>query len=471
MPIDVVCALDSPRRARELKGLLGPSNVILAASATELEKALSDETPDMVVADTQILGAPIEDWIREVSPDVILVHDQDDPKLRAAAARAGCLTVLDSRLPVAELAETVQALIQRRLDLERLVHATSPPSEARLQDFASASPRMQEFLALARKVVDADSSLLLLGETGTGKERLARAIHVEGRRSAAPFVAVNCAALPESLAESELFGHEKGAFTGASQKRRGYFEQADGGTLFLDEIGDVPAQLQVKLLRVLEERRVQRLGAERSFPVDIRMLSATHRDPEQEVKAGRLREDLFYRLAVVTLTIPPLRERPEDIPALFRSYLESFRVTLNRPVYGVEKPALDALARYRWPGNVRELINVAERAALLSPGPEVGLADLPRAIASQAPAAAAFQPREPLAPGGSQPSWLGEPLQDTRQQVLADFESRYLSQLLQETRGQIGETARRASINERSLYELMRRHGLRKEDFQDRQRP
>jgi DNA-binding NtrC family response regulator len=298
-------------------------------------------------------------------------------------------------------------MIQRRVDLGRRVHAASPPSESRLRDFASLSPRMQAFMALARKVVDADSSLLLLGETGTGKEWFARAVHKEGPRSAGPFVAVNCGAFPESLFESELFGHEQGAFTGASRAHKGYFEQAEGGTLFLDEIGELPLHLQVKLLRVLEDRRVQRLGAERSFRVDIRLLVATHRDLEREVEAGRFREDLFYRLAVVTLPIPPLRERAEDIPDLFASYLEFFRAALNRPIYGVQKTALEALARYRWPGNVRELINVVERAVLLSPGPEIGLTDLPITISSQA--AAAFRPLGPLPPGEAQPPWLGKP--------------------------------------------------------------
>lgn len=360
-------------------------------------------------------------------------------------------------------------MIQRRLNLVRPGHPASPPSESRLHDFASLSPRMQEFMALARKVVDTDSSLLLLGETGTGKEWLTRAAHEEGPRSAGPFVAVNCGAFPESLFESEFFGHEKSAFTGASRVHKGYFEQADGGTLFLDEIGEVPLHLQVKLLRVLEDRRVRRLGAERSFPVDIRMVAATNRDLEREVEAGRFREDLFYRLAVVTLTIPPLRERAEDVPALFETYFEFFRAALGRPIYGVQQTALEALVRYRWPGNVRELINVVERAVLLSPGPEIRLIDLAKTISSQAVATAVSQPPGSPPSGEAQPPWLGRPLHDARQQVVDDFESRYLSALLRETGGRISETARRAGINERSLFELMRRHRLRKEDFRPRQ--
>ena len=214
---------------------------------------------------------------------------------------------------------------------------------------------------------------------------------------------------------------------------------------------------------------MQRLGSERSFPVDVRVVAATNQDLEREVEAGRFREDLFYRLNVVTLTVPPLRERAEDVPALFESYLAFFRKELNRPVYGVQEAALEALVSYRWPGNVRELINVVERAVLLAPGPEVGLADLPSAISSRAAAgAAASGPLAPPPPGEARPPWLGRPLQDARRQVLDDFESRYLTHLLNEAGGRISTAARSAGINERSLYELMRRHGVRKEEFRTR---
>ncbi len=471
MPIDVVCALEPTALGRELKRRLGPANVTLVGSGREIGKALRAHAPEMVIAGTHLLPTPIEDWVREVcarpeSPDVVLVHDREDSQFRAAAIRAGCLAVLGSALPIDELTETIQALVQRRFDsVRRAVHATSPLRESRLRDFVSLSPRMQEFVALARKVVDTDSSLLLLGETGTGKERLARAVHEEGPRSKGPFVAVNCGAFPESLLESELFGHEKGAFTGASRVRKGYFEQADGGTLFLDEIGEVPLHLQVRLLRVLEDRRVQRLGAEHSFAVDIRMVAATNRDLEQEVASGRLRRDLYYRLAVVTLTLPPLRERVEDVAALFSSYVEHFRVALNRPIYGVQPSALEALVRYQWPGNVRELINVVERAVLLSPGPEIRLIDLPRAISSQAPVALRFDAPEDSGTTGAPPPWAAKPLHEAKRDVVIEFERAYLAHLLRESGGRMGATARRAGINVRSLYDLMQRHGLRKEDF------
>ncbi len=471
MPIDILCVLEPGLLGVELKRRLEPSQVALATEESEIRKSLRLHGAELVVASTDLLASPIENWIREIRdlpdvPDVVLIHREEDPKFRAAMVRAGCMAVLAPELPVDDLVETLQALIQRRINqVRRVVHATSPLGRSRLQDFVSHSPAMHEFLAVARRVVDTDSSLLLLGETGTGKERLARALHEEGRRCDGPFVAVNCGAIPETLLESELFGHEKGAFTGASQARKGYFEQAEGGTLFLDEIGEIPLHLQVKLLRVLEDRRVQRLGAETSFALDCRMVAATNRDLEREVEAGRFRRDLYYRLAVVTLTIPALRQRSEDVQALFESYVEHFRIALNRPIYGVRAPAIEALVRYPWPGNVRELINVVERAVLLSRGPEIRLTDLPRAISSLAPAGSGSEGIGAPPTSESPPPWVDLPLREARREVLEGFERAYLSHQLRIARGRIGETARRVGISERSLYDLMRRYRLWKEDF------
>ena len=474
MSIDVICALQPESLGRELERRLEHANVSLTAPhAQGLRSALRAATPDLVVASTGILPDGIERWIGEVrelpgTPDVVLVHDGDETTFRAAMIRAGCLAVLDANLPTDELVETLQALVLRRLSQMRLaVRATGPAERSSFEDFISRSASMREFIELARRVVDADSSLLLLGETGTGKERLARAIHEEGPRAAGPFVAVNCGAFPETLLESELFGHEKGAFTGAAQARKGYFEQADEGTIFLDEIGELPLHLQVKLLRVLEERGVRRLGAERSLQVDVRLLAATSRDPERAVAAGRFRSDLYYRLAVVTLQLPPLRDRAEDIPTLVETYVEHFRIALKRPIYGVQAPALEALAHYRWPGNVRELINVIERAVLLSPGPEIGLGDLPRAISSTASTADVSTVPRPT----DAPAWRGKGLSEARREVVGAFERAYLTDLLQATGGRIGESARRAGLSERALYDLMRRHGLRKEDFKPVRQP
>jgi len=316
---------------------------------------------------------------------------------------------------------------------------------------------MQRFLSLARRVVPSESALLVLGETGVGKERLARAIHAEGPRAGGPFLAVNCGALPESLLESELFGHEEGAFTGATRAHRGYFEMAHRGTLFLDEIGEMPLHVQVKLLRVLEDRRVLRVGGERAISVDVRVMAATNRELEADVVSRRFRSDLYYRLAVVTLTVPPLRERREDVPLLVRHYIEYFRALVGRPVTGVSANAMAALAAYDWPGNVRELINVVERAVLLAPGAEVRVSDLPPGIVGLAGAAAGAGASLPLADD----DWLERPLVQAR----AAFEARYVAATLAATKGRVSEAARRAGVNPRTLFDLMRRHGLAKEAF------
>jgi transcriptional regulator with GAF, ATPase, and Fis domain len=286
-------------------------------------------------------------------------------------------------------------------------------------------------------------------------------------------VAVNCSAFPETLLESEIFGHAKGAFTGAARARRGHFELAHRGTIFLDEIAELPLHLQVKLLRVLEERRIQPLGSERPIAVDVRVIAATNRDLEIEVREKRFRADLFYRLNVVSLTLPPLRERSEDVPELVESYLNLYRARLRSDVIGVDSDALAALAGYDWPGNVRELINAIERAVLMTGGPRISLVDLPDSIRRFAPG-----PQAPDGDGGlvvfgtqGDESWSDRPWREVRRQVLEEAERRYLAEVLALSAGRIGEAARRAGMAPRSLFEKMRRYGLRKEDFRQSPRP
>jgi len=404
-------------------------------------------------------------------PEVVIVTENEDRDERAAFLAAGCMAVLNAGLDDARMGEALRALVQRRRrESQRQMRSDRVRQPPSLQDFISESPAMQQFMNIARRVVQSDSSLLLLGETGVGKERLARAIHQEGPRGAGQFLAVNCAALPETLLESELFGHEKGAFTGATRSRRGYFEMAHGGTLFLDEIGDLPQHLQVKLLRVLEERVVQRLGSEATVPIDVRLMAATNRDLEDEMAAGRFRSDLYYRLAVVSLRLPPLRERREDVPGLAHSYLEHFNMSLGRRIEGFEPGAKEALVRYDWPGNVRELINVIERTALLSTQALIRAEDLPAGIqlvASGVPTGDGGV-REGVGDGPASRSWRGRPLREVEREVLASLRRDYLAQVLGEAGGRIGEAARLAGLNPRTLYAMMRRHGLRKEDFRPR---
>jgi DNA-binding NtrC family response regulator len=323
---------------------------------------------------------------------------------------------------------------------------------------------MRAFMNVVQRVVESDVSLLILGETGVGKERLARAIHAEGPRYAGPFIAVNCGALPESLLESELFGHEKGSFTGATRSRRGCFEMAHKGTVFLDEIGEIESHLQVKLLRVLQDREVQRVGGEAPVKVDVRIMAATNHNLEEDIQRGVFRKDLYYRLSVVSLTVPPLRERLEDIPEVVSRYLNYFYSRIERDVTGIQPDALAALMRYSWPGNVRELINVIERAVILCEGHEIKLVDLPEtvsgAVRDQLPDGEGFRIKDIR-----EEDLLAMPLRDAKRQVSDLFEKHYLGALLRETNGRIGETARRAGIQPRSLFDKMKQLGLQKEQF------
>jgi DNA-binding NtrC family response regulator len=264
------------------------------------------------------------------------------------------------------------------------------------------------------------------------------------------------------LLESELFGHEEGAFTGAVRARRGYFEMAHGGTLILDEVGEMPVHLQVKLLRALEERRFYRLGGERAIAVDVRIVAATNRDLKADVAMKRFRSDLYYRLAVVTLSIPPLRERREDIPLLVESYFNHFSAQLNRRELALEPSAVEALEQYAWPGNVRELINVVERAVLLCQSSSISVLDLPFEISRVVETTPVPSESSALA---VPETWYGEPLDEGRRRLLDAFEHRYLTKLLRDTGGRVGEAARQAGVTERSLYDLMKKHRLRKEDF------
>ncbi len=263
-----------------------------------------------------------------------------------------------------------------------------PPGEgdpAQRHGLIGESPPMVRLRALIDKLAAVDSTVLLRGESGSGKELVARALHQGSRRAAGAFVAVNCATLSETLLESELFGHERGAFTGAQNRKLGKFELASGGTIFLDEVAEIPVQLQAKLLRALQERQIERVGGERPIAVDVRLLAATHRDLEAAIAAGAFRADLFYRLNVVTLALPPLRERPDDIVLLARFFAREQGKHLMRPVLGFTTEAQAALAAYDWPGNVRQLANVVERAVVLGDGEWIRAEDLPEEVLAASP--------------------------------------------------------------------------------------
>lgn len=302
-------------------------------------------------------------------------------------------------------------------------------------EIISHNAAMEALLAQAHLVANGEARVLILGESGTGKELLARAIHRSSPRHGGPFLAVNCGAIPEQLLESELFGHLKGSFTGAVRDHRGLFQEADGGTLLLDEIGDMPLPLQVKLLRVLEERQVRPVGSARSVAVDVRILSATHRQLEEEISAGRFREDLFYRLNVVTLRLPSLDQRRDDIPLLANHFLKILGDKYGRDLGGFAPDALELLASAAWPGNIRQLYNVVEQAVALSTGRLIPITLIQNALASAEGMAS---------------------LEDAR----ARFERDYLSKLLRMTGGNVSQAARLAKRNRTEFYKLLQRHQL-----------
>jgi len=308
-------------------------------------------------------------------------------------------------------------------------------------DLVAKSEAMRRVLALAERASATDSTVLITGESGTGKERIARLLHVRSRRSKKSFVGVNCGALPEALLESELFGHKKGAFTGATADKQGLFEAASGGTLFLDEIGELPLSMQVKLLRALQEHAVRPVGSTRDAPVDVRVVAATNRDLEALIDAGGFRKDLFYRLRVIPLELPPLRERRDDILPLAREFIAKTCKQNSCGPCALSSDVLDALHAYPWPGNVRELENAIERAVVLAEGqPKIELGDLPPEI--RAPAAGASAPAE------------SEPL------TLAEVERRHILATLERFQGNRAATARALGIGENTLWRKLRAYGV-----------
>lgn len=422
---------------------------------------------DIIVVSENFIPQPIESGIAMLNnlpetPTTVILHGRDSSQEHAQIVAAGADVVLYDKITLKSLTEAIETTLESRHQLMQMERFDRKGLvQPKLSDFASESEVMQIFLRQVLQVAPSNSSLLLLGETGVGKEHLAKAIHAESSRSAGPFVTVNTAALPEQLLESELFGHKQGAFTGAVRSRRGAFELAHGGTIFLDEIGEMPLHLQTKLLRVLQDFEVRPVGGENSIWVDVRVIAATNRDLEEDVYQGNFRKDLFYRLNVMTLTIPPLCQRKEDIPALSQYFIRYFRYKIGRDINRISEPAMNAFCRYEWPGNVRELMNVIERALLLCNGDEISLSDLPHVFHADN-----FLPGKIILNGNEYPlSWKGKTLAQVRGEVLDQVERLYLEMVLKETRGRVGKAAQIADIHSRGMYNKMQRLNLKKEDF------
>jgi DNA-binding NtrC family response regulator len=430
------------------------------------QNALRSGMDVIVISDAYVLR-PIDNGIAILnelpeSPTTIIIHGSESLEEHAQLAAAGADVVLYGGLSRTRLFEAIDsALESRRQFIQRKRIDRRGIIEAKISDFVMESRAMQVFIEDVQQIVPSDSPILLTGETGVGKEHLARAIHAQSPRSVGPFISINMAAMPENLLESELFGHEQGAFTGALRYRRGAFELAHGGTIFLDEIGEMPLHLQTKLLRVLQDYEVKPLGGENIIELDVRVIAATNRDLESAVTQGTFRQDLYYRLSVLMLTIPPLRHRREDIPAMVRRFTTQFRYKIGREISGFSEAALSALCRYDWPGNVRELMNVIERAILLCRNPVIGMAELPNVFHGDGVSDGTSIPGMILGTD----DMLSRSLPEIQQEVMDKVERIYLERVLSKTRGRVNQAARIAGIHSRGLYNKMKRLGLRKEDF------
>ena len=419
--------------------------VTAAASAESALAQLELERPQLVISDVRlpgIDGLQLFDEVHRRHPSlpVILLTAHGTIPDAVEATRRGVFTYLTKPYDSKELLER----IAQALALVAPAPASPQGDEGWRAEIVSRSARMADLLAEARMVARSDASVLLRGDSGTGKEMLARAVHRASARAGKPFIAVNCGAIPEALLESELFGHVKGAFTDAVSNRQGLFQAANGGTLLLDEIGDMPPALQVKLLRVLQERAVRPVGSSQSHAVDVRIISATHRDLEAAMAAGQFREDLYYRLNVVTLTLPTLAERREDIPLLANHFLDKLAAKYGRRLSGFAPEALKALIAAPWPGNVRQLYNVVEQVCALATTPLVPLALVQRAL--RVPSIQVL----------------------TYAEAKQRFEREYLVGLLKLTDGSVADAARLADRNRTEFYRLLQKHALTPGHFQSR---
>jgi two-component system response regulator GlrR len=441
-----ILVVDDDAALRELITLRLEANGFQIEAVDSGEAALARlalARPDAVLTDMQMAGMDGMALFRAIHardpalPVIMLTAHGTIPDA-VAATQQGLFGYLTKPYDAATLVD----LLKRATRLT----GSSPElsDDSWRSDIVTASPTMEALLAEARLAAQSEASLLIQGESGTGKELLARAIHRASPRRDKPFVAINCGAIPAELLESELFGHLKGAFTGAGRDHPGLFLGAEGGTVFLDEIGDMPVQLQVKLLRVLQEGEVRPVGATETRKVDVRILSATHRNLEEAVASGEFREDLYYRLNVVSLTLPPLRERREDIPLLAQHFLSALTEKYQRRIRGFVPDALEMLAAADWPGNIRQLHNVLEQCVALCTTTTIPATLVARALRDK-------------------PAEI-QPLAEARNA----FERDYLINLLKLTRGQVSEVARLAGRNRTEVYRLLQRHGLTPALFKDR---
>jgi nitrogen regulation protein NR(I) len=411
-----------------------------------------------VVTDLKMPGMDGMTLLKEIvrrDPDVpvviITAHGTVDTAVEAL--KSGAFDYITKPFEQEDLRSVIAKAVKTS-ELRKADQRSEPPGEGTGQRILGESPQMQGVMRLIERAAPSDSTVLITGESGTGKELAAAALHEGSPRAKKPFIKVNCAAIPRELMESELFGHERGAFTGAVSSKPGRFELADGGTLFLDEIGDLPMAMQAKLLRVIQETAFERVGGVRTIRVNVRLVAASNRDLAKEVSAGNFRDDLFYRINVVPLHLPALRERREDIPLLVSHFLDEYNRKHNKNVKVVTADALAALMGYQWPGNVRELENLMERLILLGGPDSIGVEDLPEEITSRR--ASAIVPRGEIHAGGS--------MKEIVRAATAELERDLIVRALEETDGNVTRAAQKLGISRKSMQLKMKELGLRESE-------
>lgn len=441
---------DDPGHRSMLETLLGgwEYDISSAGDGAEAVEKVAQGPYDAILMDVRMAGMDGLTALKKIMElnsaiPVVIMTAYGSVDTAVQALKSGAFDYLLKPLDFELLRHTLeQALEHTRLRAENIDLKKALGGHDGFASILGKSEAMRQCIALASQVATSEATVLISGESGTGKELIAHAIHTESPRADKPFVAVNCAALPETLLESELFGHEKGAFTGAEKARAGRFIAADGGTLFLDEVGEMDLSVQAKLLRVIQDGEVAKLGSDTTTAVDVRMVAATNRDLSADVKEGRFREDLYYRLNVVAVHVPPLRERHGDVPLLAAHFLERYAARNRKAVKGFTPEAMDLMTRYTWPGNVRELENAVERAVVLATAEYVDTSQLPPEVARAASAAV------------SQPATV-----EDENRTLDDVERATILRTLDECEGNKSEAARRLGITRATLHKKLKRYG------------
>jgi two-component system NtrC family response regulator len=436
-----------------LKGYLEKKGykIYSASSGTEGIKIVQDNLIDIVLSDYKMpdkTGLEVLESVKKINPEVsfVILTAYGTIENAVKAMRLGAFDYISKPVDLDELDLMIERIIENKnLKSEIQLLKNQLQSKFKIDSFISHSPKMEEVLSFAARAADSKATVLITGESGTGKEVLAKSIHYVSPRKDKPFIAVNIPALPETLLESELFGHEKGAFTGAEKSKKGRFELADGGTIFLDEIGDIPINLQVKLLRVLQEHQIERVGSTENINIDVRIIAATHQNLEEKIKDGSFREDLFYRLNIVSLNIPPLRDRREDIIPLIEHFVQKYSRENNKEKLSLSKEAVDLLIKYNFPGNVRELENIIERAVVLCRSKVITVNDLPNIVTG-------FKAEKEIATNENTP--LIEQVEELEKKLIYDA--------LSKSNGNQSQAGRMLGLTERNLRYKMQKYDIKK---------